>query len=361
MEDAQRLKQAGKAARQVTPFSDQAKFIPRDRDPVTFIESGNRERLPELLELRKERMSASPFAFYRGTAALMTYDLAAQPLTGKHVVLCGDAHIANFGFYASPERRLIFDLNDFDESAPGPWEWDVKRLVTSVILCGESLGFHDRQIADAAKRSADSYRTGLRRMMKMDALDRFYMSMDDRQIEEILHDASRKIFIEAAQEARNRTSEQVVKKFTETDNGRTRFVENPPIMTHIAPKLMTRIRASFAQYCAHSAPDVALFLAQYTLTDVTRRVVGVGSVGTRSFLLLLTAADGSHLVLQIKEAKHSAISENCPPLPGIRMCVPVRRATGSSPVSRSFRQCPIHFSDIFTRTAGIIMFVSTEI
>jgi len=141
---------SGKAARDVVPFSDQAKFNPVDRDPVALIEEQNKDRLPHLIPLRKERMSMSAFAFYRGTALLMAHDLAQQTITGTQLIICGDAHISNFGLYASPERRLVFDLNDFDEAAPGPWEWDLKRLVTSVILGGENKGLCKSQTREAA-------------------------------------------------------------------------------------------------------------------------------------------------------------------------------------------------------------------
>ncbi|WP_100486225.1 DUF2252 domain-containing protein [Sporolactobacillus pectinivorans] len=308
------LKIAGKQARKKVPFSDQAMFVPVDRDPVAIVDEGNQERLPELLMLRRERMSASPFAFYRGTAGLMAHDLVSQAVTGKQVIICGDAHIGNFGFYASPERRLIFDLNDFDESALGPWEWDVRRLVTSVILCGESLGFREDQIDEAAMQAAYSYRNGLRSVLSLDALGRFYLSIDEAEIQKILTKPIRKAFDKAAREAKKRTSGQVIKKLTEIDDrGRIRFTENPPVLTHVDAGMVSKVHEYFDQYRKNVAPDIALFLSQHILTDVARRVVGIGSVGTRCYLLVLTSTASSHLVLQIKEAEPSAIKQYCPP------------------------------------------------
>lgn len=303
------LKKAGKSAREKVPFSDQAVFMPVDRDPVALVDALNKERLPELLELQRERMSASPFAFYRGTAALMAHDLTSQAATEKQVIICGDAHIGNFGFYASPERRLIFDLNDFDESAPGPWEWDVRRLVTSVILCGQSLGFRADQIDEAAMQAAYSYRSGLRRVLDLDALDRFYLSIDDGEIQKILTKSIREAFEKAARKARRRTSGQVIKKMTETDKaGRIHFIEDPPLLTHAGSELVSQVHEYFDHYRRNVAPDISMFLSQHVVTDVARRAVGVGSVGTRCYLMVLTCTDGSHLVLQIKEAGCSAVS-----------------------------------------------------
>ena len=140
-------------------------FTPVDRDPVALIDAQDAGRLPELVPLRRERMSVSPFTFYRGSAGLMAHDLARQTVTGVHVVICGDAHLSNFGLYASPERRLVFDLDDFDEAAPGPWEWDVKRLVTSVVLGAMELGLRRKRVREAALACATGYRVALGRMV----------------------------------------------------------------------------------------------------------------------------------------------------------------------------------------------------
>jgi Uncharacterized protein conserved in bacteria len=314
LEQVSELKLAGKQARVRFPFSDQAHVASADRDLIALIKTTNQERLPELLELRRERMSVSPFAFYRGTAALMAHDLATQTVTGRQVILCGDAHLGNFGFYASPERRLIFDLNDFDESAPGPWEWDVKRLVTSVFLCGQALGFHKDQIDEAAMQAAAGYRNGIRNILDLNAFDRFYLSIDEKAILRILPKPIRKAFKEAAQEAKKQTSDQVIRQLTESDDqGRIRFVENPPVLTHVSTDLVTRVHDYFEQYRKNVAPDISLFLSQYVFTDVAQRAVGVGSVGRRCYLIVLTGTEGSHLVLQIKEAAPSSVSHYSPP------------------------------------------------
>lgn len=300
----------GKAVRDKIPFSAHAVFNPVNRDPVAIIDEQNKNRLPDLLALRKERMSVSPFTYYRGTAIIMANDLAGQTVTGSQLVICGDAHIGNFGLYASPERHLIFELNDFDEAAPGPWEWDLKRLVTSIILAGEDLGFNKNQIHDAALQASTYYRLGLRAIMNITSLERYFVSGDEKLFLDSFSKSSRMSFEKITEKAKKRTSDQVIKKTTQADQfGRRIFIENPPVLTHLEPELVLQVEKNYNHYLKSVRPDVKLLLSQHILTDVARRVVGVGSVGTQCFLLVLTCEDESHLVLQIKQANESVISQ----------------------------------------------------
>jgi uncharacterized protein (DUF2252 family) len=299
----------GKAARREIPRAAHAAFTPVDRDPVALLEAQNTGRLQDLVPLRRERMSVSPFTFYRGSAGLMAHDLARQTVTGVHVVICGDAHLSNFGLYASPERRLVFDLNDFDEAAPGPWEWDVKRLVTSVVLGGSELGLRPKASREAALACATGYREALGRLVAMDTIERYYVRADEEAIVGALRKTSRAAFEAVSTKARSRTSVDAVVRMTETGaEGRVRFREQPPVFTHVEPELEQQVEALFERYRETVRPDVALLLSQYALTDVARRVVGVGSVGTRCYVLVLTGVSGDHLILQIKQALPSVIA-----------------------------------------------------
>ena len=310
VETAASQRARGKAARREMPREAHAAFTPVDRDPVALIEAQDAGRLPELVPLRRERMSVSPFTFYRGSAGLMAHDLARQAVTGVHVVICGDAHLSNFGLYASPERRLQFDLNDFDEAAPGPWEWDVKRLVTSVVLGGLELGLRPRSIREAALACATGYRVALARMVGMDSLERYYVRADAAVIAKTSRGSSREAFEAAKEKATSRTSAQAVGRMTETDAlGRVRFQEEPPILTRPSGSAVeAELEEVFKRYRGTVRADVALLLSKYTLTDIARRVVGVGSVGTRCYVAALTCIDGGNLVLQIKEALPSVVT-----------------------------------------------------
>lgn len=306
---AETERKEGKAFRERVPFSDHAVFHTVDRDPIRLVESENINRVQELLSLRKERMSVSPFTFYRGSAILMAHDLSRQAATGYYVVICGDSHLNNFGFYASPERRLVFDLNDFDEAAPGSWEWDLKRLVTSVILGGEELGFQKDQIKEAALNTARLYRIGLRYMLAQSSLDRYYIRLDEEDILKSISKEGKATFRKVAEKAKKSNSEKVIARLTKIDSqGRRVFIEDPPVLTKLEPELVALIADYYKEYLKTVRPDIALLLSQHTLTDIARRVVGVGSVGTNCFVLALTSNNGSHIVLQIKEASQSVIS-----------------------------------------------------
>ena len=255
-----------------------------------------------------ERMTTTPFAFYRGTAAIMAADLATGPKTGIQVVACGDAHLSNFGFYASPQRTLVFDLNDFDESAVGPWDWDLKRLVTSAIIGARDCGFSEEAALAAGAAAARAYRRGMAELMELSALDRYYWGLDIDRIRKSFDGDGRQVIDRIAKEARKRGSAHAVSKMsTVGEDGARRFIDAPPVTSRMPEEERGQIRDLFEQYRSTVSPDIAVLLSQYELTDVALRVVGVGSVGTRCYVLLLTGPRGAYLVLQVKEAEPSVL------------------------------------------------------
>ncbi|GAB3386523.1 DUF2252 domain-containing protein [Humibacter soli] len=303
------LAEAGKAARSALPRSAHAEYTPaKDRDPVGILRQQHTHRVPELIPLRLERMTANPFAFYRGSAAIQATDLRAERRTGVDVTICGDAHVANFGIYASPERSLVFDLNDFDEAAYGPWEWDVKRFITSVVLAARQRGFKESRVRASAVEAATSYRLGLRQFTQLGVLDRFYLRSDVRNGQRAA--SSQKVLDRAIAAASRRTSARVVGKITRrADDGTLTIVENPPVLAHVPETTERGVLDVVRRYLATVPADIAVLLSQYVATDAVRRVVGVGSVGTRCYIVVLTGPAGEPLVLQIKEAARSVAVE----------------------------------------------------
>lgn len=299
----------GLAQRSVTPRSAQAELGVLDRDAVAILDTQNATRVPELVPLRHERMTVSPFAFYRATAAHMAADLAQGAVSGIHVVSCGDAHLSNFGFYASPQRTLVFDLNDFDEAAIAPWEWDVKRLVTSVVIGARDVGYSDDETRAAARAAVAGYRRGLDDLLRLPALDRYYYAMDVERIRASLDEGGRAVLDRAAKRARRQSSDRVASRFSRDDGEGRRFIDDPPVLVRLGDLDRAWIETLVAEYRTTTSPDIALLLSQYELTDVARRVVGVGSVGTRCFILMLTGPRGASLVLQVKEALPSVLHQ----------------------------------------------------
>lgn len=314
----------GEVARREVPLEQLAEFVPSERDPVAMIEAQNVTRLPELLPLRAERMSADAFSFYRGTAGLMAHDLAAHPSTNLDLVICGDAHIMNFGLFASPDRRLVFDLNDFDEASTGPWEWDVRRMLTSVVLAGRSLGMHHDDVHHAVREAASTYRLTLGELMDQHPLDRLFAREDEDSIRPYLEANAKKVFNQAAKKANKRSAEQAAKKLLrKTESGAFRFIEDPPILSRTQPESAEFIEQLFEEYLTTVRPDVSLLLSTFQLSDIALRVVGVGSVGTRCYLLALTGPDEQNVILQIKEAQESVVTLNHPRSePSIRVLPP---------------------------------------
>ncbi|MFJ9243035.1 DUF2252 domain-containing protein [Streptomyces sp. NPDC101776] len=306
----------GRAARKRVARSAHADWIPSvDRsDPVAVLERQGRDRLPELLPIRYGRMAASPFAFFRGSAAVMTADLASQPHTGLTVQLCGDAHLLNFGLYASPERALLFDLNDFDETFPGPFEWDVKRLAASVAVAARENGHGDTKAHRAALEATATYRTALRALARKGELAVWYDRIDADSLLPLVRSARNRRRVESSlTRARRRTSLHAVGKLTETVDGRRRIVHDPPLLEPAGAPDMASLRKIFSDYRSTLSEERRLLLDRYRFVDAARKVVGVGSVGTRCFIVLLAGRDQDDpLFLQIKEARKSVLEEHLP-------------------------------------------------
>jgi uncharacterized protein (DUF2252 family) len=306
----------GRAARKHTPRSAHAAWIPSiDRpDPVAVLERQGRDRLPELLPIRYGRMTASPFAFLRGAAAVMATDLAAQPHTGLTVQLCGDAHLLNFGLYASPERSLLFDLNDFDETFPGPFEWDVKRLAASVVVAARENGHSEAKAHRAAVEATAAYRTSINRLAGLGELAVWYERMDADTLLPLVRSARHRKQAESSlTRARRRTSLQALGKLTEVVDGRHRIIHDPPLLEPAGAPDMAALRKIFSDYRSTLSEERRLLLDRYRFVDAARKVVGVGSVGTRCFIVLLAGRDADDpLFLQIKEARKSVLEEHLP-------------------------------------------------
>jgi len=298
-------------ARRTAPRGRLADLTTTGRDPLGILERQNAARVPELLPLRTERMAASPFAFYRGTAALMAADLARDAGSGIPVASCGDAHVANFGLYASPQRTLVFDLNDFDEAAWAPWEWDLKRLVTSVVIAGQSTGRAEGVVADAVTATVRAYAHAIDSYTRRSALARYYEHFDVNGDRAVRDKAGRRVVRAAVRHAERRTGERAARKLTEPDaDGRLRFVEAPPAMTHLDADTSARVESAIAGYLETATADIRLLLQHYRVSDTVRRAVGVGSVGTRCYVTILQDGDGNALLLQTKEAGRSVLVEH---------------------------------------------------
>jgi len=299
---------AGRDARREVPRRRLAELTTRGRDPLGILAEQNAGRVPELIPLRAERMAASPFAFYRGTAALMAADLARDVDSGLRVASCGDAHVANFGLYASPQRRLVFDLNDFDEAAWAPWEWDLKRLVASVVIAGRATGREDRVVTEAARATVRSYAQAIDAFTRRSALARYYEHFDVSGGGAVRDKAGRRVVRAAVRHAERRTGERAARKLTRTDpDGRLRFVEAPPAMTHLDEETASLVEDAVVGYLATAGVDIRLLLRHYRVSDTVRRAVGVGSVGTRCYVTVLQDGDGNALLLQTKEAGASVL------------------------------------------------------
>ena len=301
----------GRAAREHNPREALAELPTNDRDPMGILDAQDAQRVPELVPLRTERMAASAFAFYRGTAALMAADLARSPSSDVTVGSCGDAHVSNFGLYASPQRTLVFDLNDFDEAAWAPWEWDVKRLITSIVIAGQSTGRSDAVVREASLDAVRVYARSIGAGAKRSPLKRYYDRFDAMAAERAVDDDTRAAIDAAIKEAEKRTGARAVKKMTQLDSeGRIVFVETPPTMTHIDAESEERVLRVFDQYVQSANIDIRALLQKYRLSDIALRVVGVGSVGTRCFVIAMQDGDDGALLLQGKEAGRSVLIEH---------------------------------------------------
>ena len=300
----------GREVRRRLPRSALAHLADGPRDPLGILDRQNATRVPELVPLRRERMSASPFAFYRGTAALQAADFAGEDHSGILVPSCGDAHVANFGFYGSRQRRLVFDLNDFDEAAWAPWEWDVKRLVASIVVAGQSTSRDDRVIGRAVRGAVRTYARGMGANPGQNPLVRFFAHFDVNAVADTLDRQTRAVVKRAVRDAAKRTGDRASRRLTTTgDDGRLVFVEQAPTMTHPADEAAIRLRANVDRYARSASVDIRVLLTNYVVSDLVRRVVGVGSVGTVCSLVLFQDGDGNALILQAKEAGRSVLEE----------------------------------------------------
>jgi uncharacterized protein (DUF2252 family) len=298
----------GRALREKMPRVAHAELTLPERDPVAIIEEQNASRLSDLVPVRMGRMLQSPFTYYRGTAGVMAHDLSVAEVTGQKVVVCGDAHISNFGMYASPERRLLFDLNDFDEAAIAPWEWDVKRLAASVIVGGRDLGLTEEQCREAAMSAVRTYRQTVQYMFELTGLERYYFQVETDWIETLVQSKDRKVIRGAVEKSKLRTSEQARDKLMSvTEDGILRFREFPPTTIHVDLPTLEGVQELFFAYCSTLRSDAAYLLTQYRLVDFVRRAVGVGSVGTSCFVVMLEGPSEGPLFLQVKEAPPSVL------------------------------------------------------
>ena len=305
--------EAGKTLREKVPRSSHSKWAPAKNrpDPIDLLTESDRGKLPELLPIRYARMRASPFAFFRGSASLMAGDLASEPVTGIRVQACGDCHVANFGGFGTPERHLVFDINDFDETLPAPWEWDVHRLAASVVLAMRDAGFGERHCTNAVHACAKNYRDHMHEYAEMSALEVWYSFLNlDVLIQNAKTREAKQRWKKRKAMAADDSSGNEFPKITSVTNGRARIVDRPPLIYH--PRGMAAIgkhvRQMFRQYRDTLAADRRIVLDRYELLDVARKVVGVGSVGTRCAVTLLTAGPDDSLVLQYKQATTSVLA-----------------------------------------------------
>jgi uncharacterized protein (DUF2252 family) len=302
----------GKALRKKVSRDSHTEWAaPSDRpDPIEVLLESDRGRLLELSPIRYGRMLQSPFAFFRGSAAVMAWDLSKTPTTGIRVQACGDCHASNFGGFASPERQLLFDINDFDETLQAPWEWDVKRLAASIILASRELGLGGGRCEDAVQTMAQSYREHTREYAHMRALEVWYSHMDAEVfIEEARTAASRKRWEQVEEKARLQTAEHIFPKIANVINGRTRIVDHPPLVYHPRESdlMQKHVIQMFHAYRETLPAERRVILDRYHILDVARKVVGVGSVGTRCAVALLMAGEHDPMLLQFKEALPSVL------------------------------------------------------
>ena len=312
----------GKAARSEVPRADHAKFEPPPgrADPVKLLERQAKTRVPELVPIRYGRMLVSPFTFYRGAALLMAQDLAATPRSGLNVQCCGDAHLSNFGVFASPERALVFDVNDFDETLPGPWEWDVKRLAVSMLIAARSNGFKAKEQDQIVLDTVGRYRTAMGTFAGMKDLDVWYAHLD---IDSVLKDYASQFKPKAVKragkqvaKARTKDSMTAFSKLTEVVDGQARIVDQSPLIVPIdqlahgeaRDDMFEQLHELLRGYRETLEFDRRVLLEAFELSDFARKVVGVGSVGTRAYIALLFGRDGQDpLFLQMKEAEASVL------------------------------------------------------
>jgi len=315
-------KAVGRAARKLLPRSSLGEWAPAEGrpDPVEVLVEQGRERVPDLLPIRYGRMAASAFAFYRGAAAVMAWDLAQGQTTGLRVQLCGDAHLSNFGGFAAPDRHLVFDLNDFDETLPGPFEWDLQRLAASLEIAARALGFPPAKCGAAVERAASSYRRAMAQFCAMTDLDLWSLRLDSQALEDwVGAEAKASVLVQLQKnvaKAKTKDRFKALARLTRPVDGDIRFVSDPPLLVP-AQELFTDIAGDaldeVVQHLLQNYTETVSYrsrqlLDRYTYRHTARKVVGVGSVGTRCWVMLLTGrTDADPLFLQVKEASASVL------------------------------------------------------
>ncbi|WP_129561349.1 DUF2252 domain-containing protein [Paraburkholderia dokdonensis] len=311
----------GKAARKMAPRAKLAECRLDERDPLALLDASNVGRVPELIPIRYGRMVANPFAFYRGAAPLMAYDLSKLPHSGVNVQLGGDAHLANFGLFASPERRILFGPNDFDETLPGPFDWDMRRLAASFVIAARERGFATRDQRAVVQRLCETFRQQIARFSQMDTLDVWYYQFRATSmlaIADTMEEKQKELAV--IEKARLQSSRSVMGHATEIVNGKLRIKDVPPLVYHVPlasahdqKQYEAQVRRFFADYRLTLPDDRRALFDRYELVDVAIRVVGVGSVGTRCYQALFMADGECPLFLQLKEARASVLEGYVPP------------------------------------------------
>lgn len=307
----------GRAIRAKTPRSSHSFWTeaPDRPDPVALLEQQETTRLPDLVPIRHARMRVSPFAFFRGSAIIMAEDLSRTPTTGIQAQLCGDAHLSNFGLYASPERTLLFDVNDFDETLSGPWEWDIKRLAASIYIAGRDNGFSEPECRTASVAAVRSYRLHMAEFARMRNLEVWYSRVAADDLFAMIQDKrTRKRAQEQVGKIRQRDSMQAFSKLTEVVDGRRIIANDPPLIMRItAEDQEETLRRLYEEYLSTVRGPQSYLLNGYQIVDFALKVVGVGSVGTRCYILLLAGRDADDpLFLQVKEAGESVLESKLP-------------------------------------------------
>ena len=323
---AERFRLGAEARRKVPPESHAVLPVEGARDPVLVVAGQMPSRVPELVPIRHARMAASPFAFFRGGAAVMAADLARTPVSGLYVQLCGDAHLSNFGMFASPERRLVFDINDFDETLPGPWEWDVKRLAASIVVAGRQNGFPRKKVRAAVLATVRGYRDAMADFARLGNLELWYARVDvlalREQLAGELGKRATKRLDKTIDRARRRDHRHSLEKLTEVVDGGRRIVDAPPLVVRagtLVPEgddtqITATIDALVQDYAGRLDPGYRELVRSYRVVDMARKVVGVGSVGTRCWIVYLQGRDESDpLFLQVKEAQPSVLAAHLGP------------------------------------------------
>jgi len=341
MEPWEKRRAEGKELRRKAPLESHALYKPAKGrpDPLKLLARSNLRRQDHLIPLRLGRMASSPFAFLRGSACVMAADLSTLPISGIPVVIDGDAHINNFGMYGTPQREVVFDLNDFDEATIGPWEWDLKRMVASVNVAGRQNGLNRRERAAAVKRGVEGYQMNVNRLQEMGVLDVWYLHAYPGRVNPLakIDPKSKAIFSKILDKALRTDNRTLLPKVADRSaNGQWTFRNDPPILTTISRETKAKVIEALNRYSTSIGLERRLMLSRYHIADIGHRVVGIGSVGTRAYLALLFGiGDGDPLFLQVKECIPAAHAPYLPPLQKILTHEAIRVVTGQRALQAS--------------------------